>query len=100
MNIKVKNYTIYQKENNIIIEIADIPVADYPFLNSNVYVSKKNIEKNIFFIIDDNKNKIIFEDIPQKELKILRNQKKLTVALISGFKDYKNIYELDVKNIK
>lgn len=52
MKIVIENYTIYEKEEELIFEIAAQQVDEFPSLKSEAYVSEKNMEKKVFYISD------------------------------------------------
>lgn len=101
MRIEVENYTIYEKENEQVFEIAAEQFIGFPFLQTDAYISKKNIEKGVFFIsTKDKKELITFKNMNPEDIKKLRNQKTVLIALLESENKYKNIYQMDIIKIK
>ena len=101
MKILIDNYTIYEKKDELIFEIAAPQVENFPFIQSEAYISKKNIDKKVFFISTKDKSNIItFKNMDIKDLKKLANQKTMIVALLEAENKYKKIYQFDIKKIK
>lgn len=101
MRIEVENYTIYEKGNELVFEIAADQFIGFPFLQTDVYISQKNIEKGVFFIsTKDKKELITFKNMNPKDIKNLKRQKQVLIALLEYENKYKNIYEMDIIKIK
>lgn len=100
MKITIDNYTIYEKSDEVIMEIAAPQVEGFPFIQSDAYISNKFIEKGAFFIsTKDKKNMITFKNMPKEDLIKLKSQKLLYIGLRDGEDSYKKIYEFDLKKI-
>jgi len=101
MKENIENYTIYEKENELIFEIAAQQVSGFPFLKTEAYISSKRINKGVFFISDKKKENVVtFKKMSIKDLKKLQRQKKIIVALINADESYEKIYEFNLIKLK
>lgn len=101
MKIVIDNYTIYEKKEELLFEIAAPQVEDFSFLKSEAYISKKNIKKGLFFIANKNNSDLItFKNIKKNNFKKLLKQKTVIVALLESEDTYGKIYQFDIKKIK
>ena len=101
MKVIIENYTIYEKKEELLFEIAAPQVEGFNFLKSEAYISKKNIEKGLFFIANkDDSNLITFKNVEKNKFKKLLKQKTVIIALLESENKYKKIYQFDIKKIK
>jgi len=101
--MKIKNYLIKHNDDKvaIIVPETEMEINDFPFLESNLYVSKSRmIHKIIFIMTPDHSHVIEIIDIDmEKIIKIMKN-KTLTFVISNENGKLIDGYDFDVKIIK
>lgn len=99
--MKIKNYGVRQDENGVAILVEKKDVKSFPFIQSNLYISKKRMEDKLIFIMTpDKKHRLDIVDFDIKDIEKIIKNKIFTFIIVNEKGETIDGYDYDVKIIK